>query len=201
MKTKQRYLRGGFTLVEMLVVITIIAVLAGLLFPAMKGGSQQALRANCLSNLHQLCMFMSQYARDNDVYADSTKWTGTASVLDGPLARYVKEPKIYMCPSDADLKAALKRGINDRRTSYSFNSWFDRKTYNTSVDMSRAVFFMEPFVASGGAMETSFQPSGAPRLTGRHSGGGLLAFGDAHVEFFTQDRFQKDKQTIFELTR
>lgn len=200
MKTKRRCLRGGFTLVEMLVVITIIAVLAAMLFPALKGGSQQALRANCISNMHQLTMFMTQYARDNDIYPDSTQWTGTASVEDGPLARYVKDPKIYICPADVDLKTALKRGIRIRRTSYSFNSWFDRKTYSTSVDLSRAVFFMEPLVASGGSMETSFQPNGAPRLTDRHNGGGLLAFADGHVDFFTQDRFRKEKQIIFEIT-
>ena len=145
-------------------------------------------------------MFMSQYARDADIYPDSSKWTGTASVEDGPLARYVKDPKIYICPADVDLKEALKHDIKVRRTSYSFNSWFDRKTYSTSVDLSRAVFFVEPFVATGGAMEISFQPTGAPRLTDRHNGGGLLAFGDGHVEFVTQVRFQKDKQTIFEVT-
>ncbi len=201
MKTKRRCLRGGFTLIEMLVVITIIAVLAALLFPAMNGAREQAIRTNCESNMRQLCMFITQYTTDNNAYPDSTKWAGTTSVEDGPLGRYVKDPKIYMCPGDADLKTALKRGITVRRTSYSFNSWFDRKTYSTSVDLSRAVFFMEPFVATGGAMETSFQPTGAPRLTERHNGGGLLAFGDAHVDFYTQDRFQKDKQTIFETTR
>ncbi len=201
MKIKRRSLRDGFTLVEMLVVITIIAVLAALLFPALKGGSNQALRMSCENNMHQLSIFIVQYARDNDVYPDSTKWTGTASVEDGPLARYVKDPKIYVCPSDVDLKQALKRGVKTRRTSYAVNAWFDRKTYNTSVDLSRAVLLMEPFAsAGGGTMETSFQPNGAPRLTDRHNGGGVLVYADGHTEFFTQDRFRKDKQRIFEVT-
>ncbi len=201
MKTRRQWLRGGFTLVEMLVVITIIAILAGLLLPGVMNSHRKALQLQCTNNLRQLCMFITQYATDNNVYPDGAKWTGTASIEDSPLARYCKDPKIYMCPGDADLKTALKRGITVRRTSYSYNSWFDRKTHNTSVELSRAVFFMEPFVATGGAMETSFQPTGAPRLTDRHNGGGLLAFGDGHAGFYTQDRFEKEKQTIFETTR
>ena len=34
-----------------------------------------------------------------------------------------------------------------------------------------------------------------------HQRPGPLAYGDGHVEFFTQKRFQKDKQTILEVTR
>ena len=151
--------------------------------------------------MRQICMFILQYARDKDVYPESVRWAGTSSVEDGVLGRYVKEPRIYVCPADTQLKDALKRRSTQRLTSYSYNSWFDRKTYSTSVDMSRAVLLMEPRVGSGGTMQTSFQGVGAPRLTDRHNGGGLIAYGDAHVEFFNQQRFQKNKDIIFEVTR
>ncbi len=202
MNIKRRLLRGGFTLVELLVVMTIMAILAGLLFPALVGGGKTRDKAICMSNMNQLCKFISQYARDKDVYPEGARWMGSSSVEDGPLGRYTKEPKIYVCPADTDLKAALKRGSSQRLTSYAYNSWFDRKPFSVSVDMSRAVLFMEPRVSGGGGtMQTSFQGSGAPRLTDRHNGGGLIAFGDAHVEFYTQQRFQKEKQDIFEVTR
>ena len=54
----------GFTLVELLVVIAIIAVLVGLLLPAVSGVKQMGRKAACLSNLRQLGIAVHTYAQD-----------------------------------------------------------------------------------------------------------------------------------------
>ena len=54
--------KSGFTLVELLVVIGIIAVLIAVLLPALNKARESAQRANCLSNLRQLHVSMVEYS-------------------------------------------------------------------------------------------------------------------------------------------
>lgn len=60
----------AFTLIELLIVIAIVSILAGLLFPVFSAARKESNRTACTSNLHQLAAGTLLYASD--------KWGGIA---------------------------------------------------------------------------------------------------------------------------
>lgn len=56
----------GFTLLELLVTVSVVLVLAALLFPAMKGGLAKSRSAACVSNLRQIATAVQLFAGENE---------------------------------------------------------------------------------------------------------------------------------------
>jgi prepilin-type N-terminal cleavage/methylation domain-containing protein len=77
----------GFTLVELLVVIAIIALLMGILLPALARARGQAKRITCLSGLKQLALAWMGYAENNDGKLVNGGQAGNPGPYD-----WVKEP-------------------------------------------------------------------------------------------------------------
>jgi prepilin-type N-terminal cleavage/methylation domain-containing protein/prepilin-type processing-associated H-X9-DG protein len=69
--------RRGFTLIELLVVIAIIALLLGILMPALRKVREQGKEVVCRNNMRQIGVAANLYAQENDMYIPrSAEWGG-----------------------------------------------------------------------------------------------------------------------------
>jgi len=97
--------RRGFTLIDLLVVIAIIAILAAILFPVFAQAREKARQTSCLSNLKQLSSAMLMYAGDYDerfppvVGRDSRQRNLYLMSWMHLLEPYTKNRGIFVCPS------------------------------------------------------------------------------------------------------
>ena len=90
-------LRAAFTLVELLVVITIIGVLMSLLLPAVQGARESARMTQCRNNLHNIGI---AYANLKSVRGESAV-TGLHGVWTARLMPYLaSQDDVYICPND-----------------------------------------------------------------------------------------------------
>jgi prepilin-type N-terminal cleavage/methylation domain-containing protein/prepilin-type processing-associated H-X9-DG protein len=105
----ERSARHGFSLVELLVTISIIGILIGLLLPAVMYAREAGRRATCLSRLQQIGLAMQSYVdtqgqRGVFPYAAILpSVTPNRPSLVQVLAPYIESSEpIFRCPSDVD---------------------------------------------------------------------------------------------------
>lgn len=95
--------KRGMTLVELLIVVGIIAVIAGLSMGVLLKVRQRAYLATCISNLRQLVQAVHMYEDDwgtVPIERPVKIGDGTYGKVQQMLYSYVKNDDVFLCPSD-----------------------------------------------------------------------------------------------------
>jgi prepilin-type N-terminal cleavage/methylation domain-containing protein/prepilin-type processing-associated H-X9-DG protein len=132
---------SGFTLVELLVVIGILAMLVSILLPVLSAAQGAARRTKCLSNLRNMQVAQTLYCVDNRNYLiQAGLGHGGAHQLDeiawfNTLNRYYQNKLVARCPADLSPHwGPAPEGVpipgapatQRRLTSYGINPFLDR---------------------------------------------------------------------------
>jgi len=202
----------SFTLIELLTVIAIIAILAGMLLPALNAAKEKARAVQCTGNLRNIALQVENYESSyGDYYIPCCRGTscwGKILYDNGIVKSLIKTnviPKEYKCPSETrvrksggieyptpalEITATYDYGLNISFHSYCAN-WSGRTPKKHRLRQPASVMniaetssFLLPGIKHSGTINYYYVGFDYPGLSYRHSKKMNCVFMDGHVSGF-----------------
>jgi len=133
MKAESKYYQRALSLVEVLVIISVLVILLGLILPALANAKKKTKRVACTNNLKQLTLGLGLWAEEHSGdypprvstnRGGTLEWANTKEVYRHFLSAKIDigSPKLLFCPSDIDRNLAKSFSeLNNEKISYFLN--------------------------------------------------------------------------------
>lgn len=188
--------RGGFTLIEILVVVAIIALLVAILLPSLRNARESAKTTACMANLRQIGIVNQMYLNDFNNYFPDARGIDLKDrnddVFDGKkfYGKYLgKGIGVFVCPSDP------LRSNEPERVSYGVNEFlFQQASVFGFTDplrldkrvwrAERVVFMMDYWGKDQPANRWPHFSKFPAEYLDVHNKGSVFLFLDHHVQYY-----------------
>jgi prepilin-type processing-associated H-X9-DG protein len=165
-----------------------VVIICRILFPVFAKVREMARSTSCISDMKQIGMGLIQYTQDNDGYPppiDPDNWSHTWRNTISP---YLKDPRIYKCPTRANSRIGLDGLPNDYSVVYTKNGFFvpigSTRVTNASIDDGGSLIILCESNDYGPSINIDANPQAfEQRLWVGHTKGSNYAFLDGHVKW------------------
>ena len=169
----RRCINHRFSLIELLIVIAIIAILAGLLLPSLSSARESSRRISCTSNLKQIAQANASYINDHNGYFGEIGYMVLSSDWNSINTAYLTDWNVFCCPSDAVERVDWG---GTKRCSYSMNRWL------TGVYSIREAALPVPTVLASRSERGKYTAHVSDIGRTRQGYSGLMSFSEYHAE-------------------
>jgi prepilin-type N-terminal cleavage/methylation domain-containing protein/prepilin-type processing-associated H-X9-DG protein len=168
---KQRFGNDAFTLVELLVVIGIIALLVGILLPALSAARRQAAAAKCAASLREIGNAFQMYSLENKGFAPPARLFGsTGNIYEvGGTSFYDGSGKPNSTPNPAYWFNFLSKYVTKNKVGYAANNGSDAAQGTQSIFWACPAWQSYNNATIGGTnvTQTGYGMNGFPEYTAR----------------------------------